>query len=157
RDAVAAVNAFDRLDDVFAALLAVVVGADRNRLDLRLRADHMFQGGAEFDGQPPMGNNYEADHRYSPLPLTPPHERARFMTTRPPKCKGLSPYLGSMLHCGNTRPKSGLGRVRRGRWSLPPARLIFPRYQQNWPFAGLTRSAASIAPQAPAARGRRSV
>ena len=39
----AAVDPLDRIEDVLAALLDVVVGADGDRLDLALGADHMLQ------------------------------------------------------------------------------------------------------------------
>ena len=39
----AACDALDGLNDILAALLDVVVGPDRDRLDLALRADHMLQ------------------------------------------------------------------------------------------------------------------
>ena len=44
---------FDRLDDVLAALLDVVVRADGHGFDLPLRPDDMLQGRAKFDGKPP--------------------------------------------------------------------------------------------------------
>jgi hypothetical protein len=43
RYAFAAVNPLHRFKDVFAALLDVVVGPDRDCLDLTLRPYHMFQ------------------------------------------------------------------------------------------------------------------
>ena len=60
--AVAGVGALHRLDDVAAALLDVVVGADRDGLDLLLLADHVLQGRAELDGKPPVGNENQAYH-----------------------------------------------------------------------------------------------
>ena len=48
RDAVAGVDALDRLDDVLAALLDIVVGTDGHGFDLLLRTDHMLQRGAEL-------------------------------------------------------------------------------------------------------------
>ena len=65
-DAFAGVDALDRLDDVLAALLDVVVGADGHRLDLALRADDMLQRRAELDGQPPVGDEDKTDHRETP-------------------------------------------------------------------------------------------
>src|SRR5439155_717989 len=51
--AFAAVHALDRFDDVLATLFDVVVGADRDRLDLLLGADHVLQRGAELGGEAP--------------------------------------------------------------------------------------------------------
>jgi hypothetical protein len=58
----AGIDAFYGLNDVFAALFDVVVGADGHGLDLALRANNVLQGGAELDGEPPMGHENEADH-----------------------------------------------------------------------------------------------
>src|SRR5262249_18858121 len=79
----AAAHALARLDDVLAALLHVVVGPDRHRLDLLLRAHHVLQGRAELGGEAPMGNKYEADHG-APRRRVPvaPHERPPIMTIR---------------------------------------------------------------------------
>ena len=70
----------DRLDDVAAALLDVVVGTDGDRLDLLLLADHVFQRRAKFDGEPPVGDKNQAYHLKIGTPAgaacAPPHERA---------------------------------------------------------------------------------
>ena len=76
-DAVAGVDALDRLDDVLAALLDVVVGADGDGFDLLLRADHVLQRRAELDGQPPVGDQNKTDHRNS--------RRARLRRTKGPQ------------------------------------------------------------------------
>ena len=80
-DAVAGVGALDRLDDVAPALLDVVVGADRDGLDLLLLADHVLQGRAEFDGKPPVGDENQTYHLKIEnsgrrVLRAPPHERA---------------------------------------------------------------------------------
>ena len=43
-------------------LLDVVVRPDRDGLDLLLVADHVLKGRAEFDGKPPVGNEYQSYH-----------------------------------------------------------------------------------------------
>ena len=53
----------DRLEDVVAAPLDVVVGADRDGLDLGLRADDMLERGAELHGKPAVGHEDKSDHR----------------------------------------------------------------------------------------------
>ena len=45
-----------------AALLHVVVGADRNGLEILLRADDMFDGVAELRGQLTVRHKHESDH-----------------------------------------------------------------------------------------------
>jgi hypothetical protein len=46
-----------------AALFHVVVGADADRGDLGLRADHVLERGDEFDGEAPVRDEDHADHR----------------------------------------------------------------------------------------------
>ena len=91
-DAVAGVDALDRLDDVLAALLDVVVGADGDGLDLLLRADDMLQRGAELDGEPPVGDEDKTDHRKSRRArLCAPHERAAMIIIRSPSARAFPP------------------------------------------------------------------
>ena len=61
-DALAGIDALHRLDDVLAALLDVVVGADGHGLDLLLRADDVFERRAKLDGEPTVGDEYKTDH-----------------------------------------------------------------------------------------------
>src|SRR5262249_20945102 len=88
--ALASVDPLDRLDDVLAALLDVVVGADGHRLDLLLGADHMFKGRAELNGKPPVRDKNEADHK-TPRGRVPvaPHERTAIFTIRKPGAWGV--------------------------------------------------------------------
>jgi hypothetical protein len=82
------VDALDRLDDVLAALLDIVVGADGDGLDLPLRSHDMLQRRAEFDGEPPVGDENETDHRREiPARAVAPHERAAIMTIRGPSSR----------------------------------------------------------------------
>ncbi len=46
------------IDDVAAALLHIVVGADRNGLEILLRTDDMFHRVAEFFGQPTVRHKH---------------------------------------------------------------------------------------------------
>ncbi len=52
----------DRVDDVAAPLLHIVVGADRDGFEILLRADDVFDGAAEFFGQPAVRYEHQADH-----------------------------------------------------------------------------------------------
>src|SRR5262249_12636854 len=93
RHPLAAVHALDRLDDVLAALLDVVVGPDRYGLDLLLRTDHVFQSRAELGGKAPVRDEYEADHgtprRRVALAA---HERAPIMTIRSPDARAFPAF-----------------------------------------------------------------
>src|SRR5262249_48425881 len=103
----AAVHALDRLDDVLAALLHVVVGPDRHRLDLLLRAHHVLQGRAELGGEAPMGNKYEADHG-APRRRVPvaPHERPPIMTIRSPGARAFPAIWGRCCIASKGAPSS---------------------------------------------------
>ena len=60
-----------------AALLDVVVGPDRDGLDLPLGTDHVLQRRAELDGEAPVGHKNETDHRKLLAgAFGAPHERA---------------------------------------------------------------------------------
>ena len=88
RDAVAGVDALDRLDDVLAALLDVVVGADGDGLDLALRADDVLQRSAKLDGEPPVGDEDKTDHRRElPAGAVAPHERAAIIMIQSPSSR----------------------------------------------------------------------
>ena len=78
----------NRLDDVLAALLDVVVGADRHRLDLSLGTDHMLERRAKFDGEPPVRDEYETDHG-SPRRCVPgcTARKGAIMTIRRPRAR----------------------------------------------------------------------
>ena len=52
----------DRLDDVLAPLLHVVVGADRHGLELVLGSDDMLDGMPELFGQLTVRDKHESDH-----------------------------------------------------------------------------------------------
>ena len=52
----------DRVEDVLAALLHVVLGADADGGDVALRADDMLERGDEFRGEPAVGDEDHADH-----------------------------------------------------------------------------------------------
>ena len=105
RDAVAGVDALHRFDDVLAALLDVVVGADGHGLDLLLRTDHVLQRRAELDGKPPVGDENETDHRELPAGASGCTARKGAHHDHPkPERKGLSWLLAMMLHCGKRRP-----------------------------------------------------
>jgi AMP-binding enzyme len=60
--AVPAIDALDRLDDVFAALLDVIVGPDRHRLDLLLGAYHVLERGTELHGKSTVRDKDNANH-----------------------------------------------------------------------------------------------
>src|SRR6185369_6154425 len=99
-DPVAQVGALHRLDDVAAALLDVVVGPDRDGLDLLLLADHVLQCRAEFDGEPPVGNKDQSNHwkfgKLRPARLAPHRPRKRaIMTMCGASARGMdgSPYI----------------------------------------------------------------
>src|SRR5262249_55952467 len=82
-------------DDVLGVLLAVVLGPDRHRLDLLLRADDVLQSRAELGREAPMGDEYEADHG-APRRRVPfaPHERPPIMTIRSPCARGFPAICG---------------------------------------------------------------
>ena len=61
-DTVAGVAPLDTRLDFGAAVFHVVFGADADRVDVPLRADHMLHGGAQFLGQPAVGDQNHADH-----------------------------------------------------------------------------------------------
>ena len=63
----AAIDLLHRRDDVLAALLHIVFGADGDGGDLLLRADDMFERGAELGGQMAMGDEDHPDHRQQRL------------------------------------------------------------------------------------------
>src|SRR5262249_44365840 len=142
RDTVAAIDALDRLDDVLAALLAIVIRTDGDRFDLVLRADHVLQGSAELNGEPPMGDDYQADHRNSP--------RARYRLRRPkgphpcppppPSAGGPGAYLTTMLHCGNPPSKEARERGESGQAEPAAVRLTSPFYRR---WSGISRGAGS--------------
>ena len=86
------IGALDRLDDVAPALLDVIVGPDRDGLDLLLLPDHVLQGRAEFDGKPPVGNEYQSYHwkikKLRPARCAPPLEKRAIMTMSGPSARG---------------------------------------------------------------------
>src|SRR5262249_12033348 len=90
-----AVPPFDRFDVALAGFLDVVVGPDRPRLDLLLRADYVFQGRPELSREASMGDEYEADHG-APRRRVPvaPHERPPIMTIRSPCARGFPAICG---------------------------------------------------------------
>ena len=102
-DAVAAVDAPHRFDDVLAALFDVVVGADGDGLDLALRSNHVLQGGAELNSQPPVGHKHKTNHG-TPRGRVPgaPHERVHIMTIRSPGARGIPSKFRGLLHCSRT-------------------------------------------------------
>ena len=57
-NAVAGIDAVDRLDDVASAEIGIVFGADRDRLDLFLRTHDMLKRRLEFVGKAPVGHKY---------------------------------------------------------------------------------------------------
>src|SRR5215471_15911058 len=127
RHPLAAVHALDRLDDVLAALLDVVVGPDRYRLDLLLRADHVFQDRAELSGKAPMRDEYEADHGAPRRRVSlAPHERAPIMTIRSP---GARAFLGISGCCCIAIKGAPSGAA--GSGILPSGRLLL--CHRRWP------------------------
>ena len=68
--AVAGIDFGDRAQDVLAALLHVVFGADADGGDLRLRPDDMLERGDEFRREPPVGDQNHSDHRFPLLGRT---------------------------------------------------------------------------------------
>jgi len=62
------VGPLDRLDDVLAAALHVVVGPDGHRLELFLGSHHVLDGVPEFFGQLTVRDKHESDHsRVAPV------------------------------------------------------------------------------------------
>jgi hypothetical protein len=61
-DAAAALHRANRLHDVGASHLELVLGADRHGSDLVLRADDMLERGPELVGQAAVRDDDEADH-----------------------------------------------------------------------------------------------
>ena len=57
-DAIAAVDAIDRFDDIAAAQIGIVLSPDRHGFDLFLRAHDMFERRLELVGKAPMGHKY---------------------------------------------------------------------------------------------------
>ena len=49
-------------------MLHVVVGADRNGFDLRLRADNVLKRRTELHGEPAVGHENKSDHRDLVIP-----------------------------------------------------------------------------------------
>src|SRR6516225_2026361 len=92
-DPFARVHALDRLDDVVAALLDVVVGIDGHRLDLGLRPHHMLKRRAELEREPPVRDENETDHR-APCRRTPfaPREKASIMSIPMPRARAQSAF-----------------------------------------------------------------
>src|SRR5262249_40566743 len=99
-DAIAAVDALNRFDDILAALLDIVVGADRHCLDLALRTYDVLQGRAELDGQPPVGHQHQTNHE-TPRARVPgaPHERLLILTIRSPSARGIFADIWRLLRC----------------------------------------------------------
>ena len=58
RDAVAAIDAVDRFDDVASTQIGVVLGTDRDCFNLFLWAHDMFERRLELVGKAPMGHKY---------------------------------------------------------------------------------------------------
>ncbi len=58
----AVVDGLDRRHDVAPPLLDVVVGPDRDRLDVALSADHMLGCRHELLGEPTVSDQYQTDH-----------------------------------------------------------------------------------------------
>ena len=65
--AVARIGAVDGLDDLPAAHGDIVLGADRNGLQLLLRPDHVLERRAEFLRQPAVRDDDNADHELEPI------------------------------------------------------------------------------------------
>src|SRR5690606_38542106 len=61
-DAGSGIGPGNRRQDFGAAFLDIIVGADGNRLDLTLRADHMLHCGAKLHRQAAVGDEYKSDH-----------------------------------------------------------------------------------------------
>ena len=64
-DAAAVLNARDRAENVGAPLLHVVFGADRDRLESRLRPDDMLERGAKTSGELAVGHKDHSNHQQS--------------------------------------------------------------------------------------------
>src|SRR5690606_4913007 len=67
-DASAEVSTRNRLHNVAAALLHIIIGADGDRLETLLRADDMLKRIAELVGKPTVRDEHESDH-YSMAPV----------------------------------------------------------------------------------------
>ena len=63
RDPGTGIDALDRLDNILAALLDVVVRPNRNGFDLLLRTDHVLKRRAKFHGKAAVGDENKADHQ----------------------------------------------------------------------------------------------
>ena len=61
-DAGTVIDGGDGIENVLSPLFHVVIGADRDRFDLLLRPDHMFQCHLEFMGELAVGNENQSDH-----------------------------------------------------------------------------------------------
>ncbi len=61
-DAGTRIHAANRVEDVASTHFHIVVGADRDRLDLLLRADHVLEGSAELRRQLAVGDEHHSDH-----------------------------------------------------------------------------------------------
>src|SRR5262249_60764958 len=84
--------ALARLVEAAARALPAAAGSDRDRLDLVLRAHDMLECRTELDGEPPVGDEDDTDHRSSPrAPIDAPHERAPIMTMLSPGARGFLP------------------------------------------------------------------
>ncbi len=142
-DAFAGVHALDRLDDVLAALLDVVVGADGDRLDLPLRSHHVLEGRAELDGETPVRDQNETDHRDSPRARPRCTARKGAHHDHPEsRRKGLSGVIGQVLHRGKEAPSGRRCEVDFER-PRPQSRLPSTRYfcatgcPRKVPYSGL--------------------
>ena len=62
-DAVAAIDAVDRFDDVATTEIGVVFRADRHGFDLFLRTHYVFERRLKLVGKAPMGHKYQTNHR----------------------------------------------------------------------------------------------
>ena len=57
-DAIAAVDAIDRFNDITSTQIEVVLGPDRDCFDLLLWTHDVFERGLELVGKAPMGHKY---------------------------------------------------------------------------------------------------
>nr|CAI0340169.1 conserved hypothetical protein [Rhizobiaceae bacterium] len=64
-DAMALVGLHHRFQDILAALVHVVLGADADGLDRLLRTNDMFKGVPEFLRKLAMGDKHQSDHQQS--------------------------------------------------------------------------------------------
>ena len=75
-DAAAVLNARHRAEDVGAALLHVVFGADRDRFESRLRTDDVFERGAKTSGELAVSDQDHSNHQqFHRLRAPPPRQR----------------------------------------------------------------------------------